>query len=87
MRDGDVIRLRIDTRRLEGAVDVTSVDAATLASRPRHPSLQVDPRVPADTRLWAALQAASGGSWAGCVYDVERIAQLLERGRKAEAGS
>lgn len=85
VRDGDVIRLRIDTRKLEGTVDAVSVDAKTLAGRGRHPALQPDPRVPADTRLWAALQAASGGSWAGCVYDVDRIARLLERGRASEA--
>lgn len=87
VRDGDIIRLRIDTRRLEGAVDVTSLDAATLGRRSRHPALQPDPRVPADTRLWAALQAAGGGSWAGCVYDTDRIARLLELGRAAEAGT
>jgi xylonate dehydratase len=32
---------------------------------------------PADTRLWAALVSASGGTWGGCVYDVERIIQRL----------
>jgi hypothetical protein len=40
--------------------------------------------VPADTRLWSALQAASGGSWGGCVYDVDRIERLLARGRRDE---
>jgi hypothetical protein len=78
-----MIRLRIDTRQLEGTVDVVSVDAAALATRGRHPDLQPDPRVPSDTRLWAALQAASGGSWAGCVYDVEKISELLKLGRES----
>jgi xylonate dehydratase len=82
VRDGDIIRLHIDTIRLEGAVDVISIAAAALAARPIHPDLQPDPRVPADTRLWAALQAASGGSWSGCVYDSERIIELLQRGRR-----
>ncbi|HET7538147.1 MAG TPA: YjhG/YagF family D-xylonate dehydratase [Candidatus Didemnitutus sp.] len=86
VRDGDRIRLRIDTRALEGAVEVVSVSAAELAARALHPQLKPDPRVPADTRLWAALQNASGGSWAGCVYDADRIARLLEIGLAAEAG-
>ena len=84
VRDGDRVRLHIDTRALAGTVDVVSVAAGELAARPLHPGLQPDPRVPADTRLWAALQNASGGSWAGCVYDVERITRLLELGRTAE---
>jgi putative YjhG/YagF family dehydratase len=86
LRDGDVIRLRIDTRKLEGSVDLVSPSAADLAARPLHPGLRPDPEVPADTRLWAALQNASGGSWAGCVYDGERIARLLELGLAAESG-
>jgi putative YjhG/YagF family dehydratase len=85
VRDGDVVRLRIDTVRLEGSVDVVSVDEATLVARSSHPDLQPDPRVPADTRLWAALQAASGGSWGGCVYDADRIERLLALGIEAEA--
>jgi dihydroxyacid dehydratase/phosphogluconate dehydratase len=84
VRDGDIVRLRIDTVRLEGSVDLVSADGTTLAARPVHPDLRLDPRVPADTRLWSALQAASGGSWGGCVYDVERIEQLLARGRRDE---
>lgn len=36
-----------------------------------------------DTRLWAALQEASGGPWAGAVYYVDRIVRLLEAGRRA----
>jgi xylonate dehydratase len=84
MRDGDTVRLVIDTRRLEGSVDVVAPGPAEFAARPRHPSLRPDPRVPADTRLWAALQNASGGSWGGCVFDVERIERLLALGREAE---
>ena len=84
VRDGDTIRLMVDTRALEGSIDLVTTDAAAFAARERHPGLRVDPRVPADTRLWAALQNASGGSWGGCVYDVERVTHLLELGRKAE---
>lgn len=84
VRDGDRIRLVIDTRKLEGSVDVLAVAADAWAARTRHPSLQPDPRVPADTRLWAALQNASGGTWGGCIYDEQRITRLLELGLAAE---
>src|SRR5687768_2524480 len=84
VRDGDTIRLIVDTRSLEGSVDLIAPDAAEFASRDRHPSLRADPRVPSDTRLWAALQNASGGSWGGCVYDADRVTRLLELGMKAE---
>ena len=56
-----------------------------LASRSLHPDLAADPRLPADTRLWAALQAVSGGTWAGCVYDTDRILEVLAAGEKALA--
>ena len=52
-----------------------------LESRPPHPGLAPRPDLPADTRLWAALQEASGGIWAGCVYDPERIARAIEAPR------
>ena len=84
VRDGDRLRLQVDTRTLHGSVDVISTTAAELAARPLHPALKPDPRVPADTRLWSALQNASGGSWAGCVYDAGRITRLLELGLAAE---
>ncbi len=84
LRDGDRLRVRIDTRKLEGSVDFvtgngsTAADAAAeLAARPRSERLTVNPDIPADTELWAALQSVSGGSWGGCVYDTARIKQLL----------
>jgi xylonate dehydratase len=85
VQEGDLIRLRIDTRRLEGSVDVVSVSSRELAARPRGAHLVRHPHVPNDTRLWAALQDASGGSWGGCVYDVDRIVSLLQQGRNAIA--
>ncbi len=84
VRDGDLIRLIVDTRTLEGTVEVVGVEAAAFAARGRHPNLQPDPRVPADTRLWAALQNAAGGTWGGCVYDADRVAHLLALGLAAE---
>jgi putative YjhG/YagF family dehydratase len=84
VRDGDTICLIVDTRSLEGSIDLTAPDASDFAARDPHPSLRPDPRVPADTRLWAALQNACGGSWGGSIYDADRIARLLELGLAAE---
>jgi hypothetical protein len=47
--------------------------------------LQADPALPDDTRLWAALQDVSGGAWGGAVFDVDRIIEVLDAGRKALA--
>ena len=91
LRDGDWIDIRLDLRRLEGRIDMVGdgeqpstpeEGARILAGREPHPDLAEDPQLPDDTRLWAALQAASGGTWRGCVYDVDRIIQLLEAGKK-----
>jgi hypothetical protein len=43
--------------------------------------------VPDDTRLWAALQAVGGGTWGGCVYDVEKILETLAAGQQALQGT
>lgn len=83
LRDGDRLRIRIDTRKLEGEVDFILAGAsnaaafAELSSRPSSPSLKANPDVPDDTELWAALQSVSGGSWGGCVYDTAKIKQRL----------
>ena len=51
--------------------------AEVLSRRPMRKDLAPNAALPDDTRLWAALQMASGGSWAGCVYDTERILTRL----------
>jgi len=84
VRDGDRLHLRVDTRGLVGTVDLVGATEPEIAARPINPELKPDPRVPADTRLWAALQSASGGSWGGCVYDVDRITELMAKGRETE---
>lgn len=91
VRDGDLIRVIIDTVKLEGTIDLVSLqtdgtyapDEERLERRTYYPELASDPALPDDTRLWAALQSASGGHWRGSVYDVERIVRLLEAGRRA----
>jgi putative YjhG/YagF family dehydratase len=86
VRDGDRIQIVIDRNRLEGSVDLVGEGermfgaeegVRVLAQRPPRPDLHPDPDLPADTRLWAALQHVSGGTWGGCVYDVEAILQAL----------
>jgi dihydroxyacid dehydratase/phosphogluconate dehydratase len=87
VRDGDRIRILIDRNALEGSIDLVGDGAAeftseegvrVLASRRPRPDLAPDPNRPADTRLWAALQGVSGGTWGGCVYDVDAIVARLE---------
>ncbi|MEO8624289.1 MAG: dihydroxy-acid dehydratase, partial [bacterium] len=87
LRDDDIIEIVIDREGLLGSVDVIGVDgerlskedcATLLAARDMHPLLAPHASLPADTRLWAALQRASGGTWAGCVYNVDMIIAVLE---------
>jgi dihydroxyacid dehydratase/phosphogluconate dehydratase len=89
--DGDIIEITIDRNRLDGTINLigeagdneTACSAERgdilLASRKPRPDLASYPELPADTRLWAALQAVSGGTWGGCVYDVEAIVGKLDQ--------
>ncbi len=94
VREGDWIEIVIDRAALEGTVNVVGtrerrLDAASaaqeLAARTAHPDLAPDPALPDDTRLWAALQDASGGTWAGAIFDVDRILRVIAAGRQALA--
>jgi len=76
VRDGDTIRIEIDCRKMTGSVDYVG-DIGELMARPANEKLQPLPNVPDDTRLWAALQNVSGGTWGGCVYDVDAIIARL----------
>ncbi len=78
VRDGDVIRIEIDRVKMEGRVDVVGEDERSLAARPSRTDLAPHPALPDDTRLWAALQQLGGGTWGGCVYDVEAIVATLK---------
>jgi dihydroxyacid dehydratase/phosphogluconate dehydratase len=94
LRDDDVLQLEIDRVGLVGRVDLvgtpdgplTEREATDLlATRSLHPDMRPHPDLPDDTRLWAILQRASGGTWRGCVYDVDRISQLIEAGMKVKS--
>ena len=95
VQDDDLIEIVIDTQTRTGTVDLIGTGGAVLepeacrvllADRPRHPGLAPHERLPDDTRLWAALQRASGGTWAGCVYDVDRIVAQLNAASSAAEG-
>ena len=49
-----------------------------LAERQPRSDLSPDEALPDDTRLWAALQSVGGGTWGGCVYDVDAILNALK---------
>ena len=92
IKDGDTIQVIIDPNELEGSLDLIGEGerrfspeegAEILANRPSRNDLAPDPRLPEDTRLWAALQNAGGGTWSGCVFDVDRIVETLEKGMQA----
>lgn len=89
VRDGDLIEIVIDRDKQDAQVNLIGVTDHALSvieaqqllnSRAPYSGLRAHPHLPADTRLWAALQEASGGTWAGCVYDVERIIETLKAG-------
>ena len=84
--DGDRIEIIIDRNRLEGTINLVGDSNRTfgveegirvLAERAPRSDLAPDPDLPDDTRLWAALQNTGGGTWGGCVYDVEAIIEKL----------
>ena len=92
VRDGDVIEIVIDCRGLEGSVNLVgehhTVFGATqgttvLEQRSMRPDLHSDPAVPDDTRIWAALQDVSGGTWGGAVYDADAILRVIAAGKRA----
>lgn len=93
LQDGDRIEIAIDRVNLKGSVNFVGTSgnelsaedgAQALAARSPRSDLRPHPDLPDDTRLWAALVQASGGVWGGCVYDVEAIVGLLERGQRRD---
>ena len=89
VQDGDTIEIIIDRVRLEGSVNLVGAGgrvfgagegSKVLAARAPRADLAPDPQLPADSRLWAALQNACGGTWGGCVYDADVIAAALDAG-------
>lgn len=94
LRDGDLIEIIIDRNNLTGSLNFVGEQSATdasirrfsadegsqiLAKREPSMTLAADPNLPDDTRWWALLQQLGGGTWGGCVYDVEALAKALQR--------
>ena len=86
VQDGDIIRIEIDRNNNIGTVNMVGVGeerfdheegARILGQRSSRPDLAPHSRLPEDTKLWAALQAQSGGTWGGCVYDVPSLTAKL----------
>lgn len=96
VRDGDQIEVIIDCKRLVGSINLVGTAEGPLtpeeadrllAERPPHPDLRPDSSLPPETRLWAAMQAISGGTWGGCVYEVDQIVAALEEARQRQLES
>lgn len=92
LRDGDIVEIIVDMNKLEGSLNFIGTEdhpltyeegAEELARRETNPDVKPDDDLPDDTRLWAALQDVSGGAWKGNVYDVDKIIEVLEAGKKA----
>lgn len=86
--DDDVIQIIIDRNELKGSIDlighsneIFGVEKGTqiLSQRSMRPDLSPDENIPDDTRLWAVLQNISGGTWGGCVYDVDTIIKAISK--------
>jgi putative YjhG/YagF family dehydratase len=83
--DGDIIQITVDRNQLHGSVDLIGAGVAEsieagdrlLAERGPRADLEADPKLPDDSKLWAILQNASGGTWGGCVFDLESIRARL----------
>ena len=91
LQDGDIVEIIVDTVKLEGSLNFIGTEdhplsyeegAEVLAKRATNSGVRPDEDLPADTRLWAALQDVSGGAWNGAVYDVDKIIEVLEAGKK-----
>ncbi len=89
IREGDTIEIVVDRNSLRGSVNLLgadgTIDSGTrlLDERAQRTDLARDPLLPDDTRLWAALQDVSGGTWGGAVYDVDAIVRVIEAGKRA----
>jgi xylonate dehydratase len=87
IRDGDLIEIEIDCQNLRGTINFVGVKARVntleatriLEARDARTDLEPHPLLPDDTKLWAALQNASGGVWGGCVYDAHALTKALSR--------
>lgn len=88
LREGDWIRIVVDRVKMEGSLDFVGTEnarccpedgAEILRTRSTGAEFCAHADLPDDTRLWAALQRLGGGTWGGCVYDVDAIIAAISR--------
>jgi xylonate dehydratase len=91
LRDGDMIEIIVDRVKLEGGVNLVGENGVVegieegsriLARRSLREDLERDPAMPDDSRIWAALQDVSGGTWGGAVYDADAILEVIAAGKR-----
>ena len=89
--DGDLIEIIVDRATMEATVNFVGEGGVAvgpeegtrlLARRTSRPDLAADPALPPETRVWAALQDASGGTWGGCVFDPDAIIRIVQAGKR-----
>ena len=87
LQNGDTISIRLDRNTLEGTVNLVGENGETfdveeggkrLAKRESRDDIAPHSALPDDTRLWAAMQGVGGGTWGGCVFDVDQIVAKLQ---------
>ena len=87
LKSGDVISIQLNRNSLEGFVNLVGEGddrfdaeegAKRLAKRETRDDIAPHSELPDDTRLWAALQGVGGGTWGGCVFDVDQIVARLQ---------
>ena len=87
LKSGDVISIQLNRNSLEGFVNLVGEGddrfdaeegAKRLAKRETRDDIAPHSALPDDTRLWAVLQGVGGGTWGGCVFDVDQIVAKLQ---------
>ncbi|MEY4393664.1 MAG: hypothetical protein RL595_913 [Planctomycetota bacterium] len=87
LKEGDLLDIEIDRGKLEGSVNLVGENGQFLGvewgnsqiqKRQLRSDLHADENLPDDTRLWANLQALSGGTWGGCVYDADCLEKAIK---------
>ena len=87
LKNGDIISIVLNQKNLEGMVNLVGegeerfdADEGVKRLAQRFPREDIAPhsKLPDDTKLWAALQGVGGGTWGGCVFNVEEIVDRLK---------
>ena len=95
LKDGDVLEIVVNRITLEGTLNLVGENfveqsaaegSRILEARESRSDLAADAALPDDTRIWAALQDVSGGTWGGAVYDADSILRTLAAGKEALRG-